>query len=508
MWFDIIVTLLQVFYTIGAIGLAVYGAHALWLTWLLLRRRTPAPAETPPVSAWPSVTVQLPVYNERHVVERLMDACAAFDYPKERLQIQVLDDSDDQTTAIAQRRSVYWQQHGVDMELVRRDNRDGYKAGALSQAFPLAKGQFIAIFDADFAPPPTFLKQAIAPFLSPDAENIGFVQGRWEHLNRNYSLLTSCQALALDGHFGVEQPGRAAAGFAFGFNGSAGAWRRECIADSRVGGWQADTLCEDLDLSYRAQLAGWRGVYLQDVTAPAEIPPQLAAFKRQQFRWAKGSVQTLRKLCRPVVNSGWPAAARLAGLLHLGNYLIHPLLLLLLLTVLPLLLADAPPPSLLTALSLASLGPPMLYAVAQRRLHGDRWLRHWLVLPALMLLGLGVSLNNSIAIGQAFSQRSGQFLRTPKFHVESGADDWRRSAYRLPVGPTMLLEGALALYALCAAATAGVQANWIAAIFMALYALSFGVMVGAELWQTRGAFGGIWRRSGRFSLEKDSSTYR
>jgi cellulose synthase/poly-beta-1,6-N-acetylglucosamine synthase-like glycosyltransferase len=483
-----LILFLQVLYAVGAVGLAIYGAHALWLTWKLLRHRRPSPQPISPSSAnWPRVTVQLPIYNERHVIERLIDACANLDYPRDRLQIQVLDDSDDQTTAIAQRRVLHWQQVGVDAQMVRRANRSGYKAGALAHALPLASGDFIAIFDADFLPPADFLQRTLPHFFEAAERQIGFVQARWDHLNRNYSLLTASQALALDGHFGVEQPARAAAGYPFGFNGSAGVWRRACIEDERVGGWQIDTLCEDLDLAYRAQLAGWRGCFLADVAAPAEIPPQLLAFKRQQFRWAKGSVQTLRKQAGHVLRADWPLPARIAGLLHLGNYLIHPLLLLLLLTALPLLLADAPPPTLFAALSLASLGPPLLYAVAQRRLHPQRWLRHWLVLPVLMLLGMGVCLNNTIAIAQGLrgqNGKSGQFLRTPKFRIETGQDDWRQSAYRLPVEPRMIVEGMLALYAVAAAITAGEQANWLTALFMLLYAASFGLMVGADLWQT------------------------
>jgi cellulose synthase/poly-beta-1,6-N-acetylglucosamine synthase-like glycosyltransferase len=237
-----------------------------------------------------------------------------------------LDDSTDQTTAIARRQAALWRARGINVRVLHRTDRRGYKAGALANAFPYARGEFIAIFDADFVPTADFLQQTVPRFLHPQNADIGFVQARWGHLNAGYSALTRCQALALDGHFVVEQSARQSAGYPFGFNGSAGVWRRACIEDARVGGWQTDTLCEDLDLSYRAQLAGWRPLYLNDLEVPAEIPPQLLAFKRQQFRWAKGSVQTLKKLGRAVWSSRWSTPARLAAILHLGNYLIHPLL--------------------------------------------------------------------------------------------------------------------------------------------------------------------------------------
>ena len=334
---------LQTLYLVGATGLAIYGLQALILTVLKLReerllRKSSARPVNPPVCKqsnesrdWPSVTVQLPVYNEVHVVSRLIDACASLDYPSDRLQIQVLDDSTDGTTAIAESRAEFWRSQGADVQVLHRSDRCGFKAGALKEGLHQASGEFIAVFDADFAPLPDFLKRTLPAFLENAPQNVGFVQTRWTHLNERYSALTKAQALALDGHFVVEQAARHSVGLPFGFNGSAGVWRRACIEDQAVGGWQDDTLCEDLDLSYRAQLAGWQGVYLDDVEAPAELPPQLLAFKRQQFRWAKGSVATLRKLAPSVWRGGWSTVKRTAAYVHLGGYLIHPLLLLLLL---------------------------------------------------------------------------------------------------------------------------------------------------------------------------------
>lgn len=481
----VLVITLQVLYLIGVLGLTIYGCNALWLTWQLLsRRRRDAPPPQPPAK-WPHVTIQLPIYNERHVAERLIDACAKLDFPADRLQIQILDDSTDETRNLTQRRAHYWRRKGINVQVVNRNERSGFKAGALAHAFPAAKGEFLAIFDADFAPPRDFLQRVIPQLTQPGAEAIGFVQTRWEHLNEAYSPLTRAQALALDGHFVVEQAGRQAAGYPFGFNGSGGVWRRACIADPAVGGWQADTLCEDLDLSYRAQLAGWRAHYVNEIVAPAEIPPQLIAFRRQQSRWAKGSIQALCKLHRRVWHSDWPLAARLAGLVHLGSYLIHPLLLLLLLISLPLLLLGVDPAPNLTVLSVASFGPPLLYAVAQQNLHPQDWWRRWAYLPLLTLLGTGLSLNNTVSVCQGLFSRGGQFLRTPKFRVESSRDVWRRSSYRLPLDWVWLGEVVLFIYALITVTTAFAYGKWWSAPFMLIYAGGYGLMVVVGLWQAR-----------------------
>lgn len=469
--------LCQVAYTLGAIGLGLYGLHAIWLTLRLGRREPSRRVAAIAPDELPRVTVQLPVYNERHVVERLLDACAELDYPRDRLEIQLLDDSTDATTHIARSCVDGWRRQGVNVRLLHRSQRDGYKAGALREGLSQATGEFVAIFDADFAPPRDFLLRTVPHFLGKDGASIGFVQARWGHLNRDYSVLTHCQALALDGHFVVEQAARQAAGYPFGFNGSGGVWRRACIEDPAVGGWHDDTLCEDLDLSYRAQLAGWQPLFLPELTAPAEIPPQLLAFKRQQFRWAKGSVQTLKKMGGAVWRSGWPTPARLAGLFHLGNYLIHPLLLTMLLVMPPLLLLQADPFGPLASLSLASIGPPLLYAVAQRRLSRRRWLARWAYLPVLMLLGMGLCLNNTVAVWQALTNRAGPFLRTPKFHVRDRVDSWQGSIYALPLEPLVLGEALLALYGLGGVALAVANGKWWTAIFLLLYAAGFGLMV-------------------------------
>jgi hypothetical protein len=316
---------------------------------------------------------------------------------------------------------------------------------------------------------------------------VGFVQARWGHLNRDYSAITRSLALALDGHFAIEQDGRFAAGYLIGFNGSAGVWRRACIEEPAVGGWQQDTLCEDLDLSYRAQLAGWQPVYLNDLVAPAEIPPQVNAYKRQQFRWAKGSVQTLRKLGGRVWRSSRPPVQRLSALLHLGNYLIHPMLLTLLLIIPPILLLGASPLSPVPLIGMTSFGPPLLYAAGQIRLHRGDWWRRWAWLPLLTLLGMGVCLNTTWAVWQGLRMDGGEFQRTPKFHVERAGDGWRHSGYRLPVDRMLVGEVLLMFYAVFAAVLIAGREGWLSAPFMLLYAASFGAVALAGLWQGRPA---------------------
>jgi cellulose synthase/poly-beta-1,6-N-acetylglucosamine synthase-like glycosyltransferase len=480
--------LLETIYGICVVALALYGLHNLWLSANYLTR--PAHRKRPTITddeALPNVTVQLPIYNEQHVAERLIDACANLDYPPQKLQIQVLDDSDDSTTALVVATAQRMQQADVNVEVVRRESRAGYKAGALAYALPLATGDYIAVFDADFVPPPDFLRRTMPYFMDSSNTRVGFVQARWGHLNRDYSWLTRCQALALDGHFVVEQNARDRSAYPFGFNGSAGIWRRACLEDPAVGGWQSDTLCEDLDLSYRAQMAGWLGLYDSSVEVPAEVPVQLLAFKRQQSRWAKGTIQTLRKLSARVFSyKEWSFVTRVAAFAHLTSYLIHPLLLLMLLVTLPMLLWDIDPARPLAYLSFFSLGPPLLYALAQHHLTPRRWLQRWAWLPILMLVGTGLSVNNTVAVYQGFRQKGGAFLRTPKFNIDHTHHQWQHSGYQLPLPPMVLAELFFCLYALVTMFVALTQRHKGAAPFLAIYALGYGLMVGAELWQAWG----------------------
>jgi len=460
-------------YSFSILGLSVFGLQALTLTALfLIHRRRSVPA-LPPPGAWPTVIVQLPVYNERHVVERLIDAAGALDYPVDRLTIQVLDDSTDETTARARARVAYYRARGRNIQLKHRDKRAGFKAGALVEGLETAPGEFIAVFDADFAPPPDFLKRLIPYFFAyPKA---GMVQARWGHLNPDQSALTHAQALALDGHFVIEQTTRFRSGLLFSFNGSGGIWRRACIES--VGGWQADTLVEDLDLSYRAQMNGWQLLYAPEVIVPAEVPPHLAAFKQQQFRWARGSVQALRKLLgalwtRPLT---WPQ--RIGGTIHLSSYLAYVLLMLVLFSSTPLILMRQNLPPWLGTIALVGFAPPLMYAVSQWAAYRD-WPKRLIYLPALFYLGIGVALNNAWAVVGAFLNLPLEFARTPKFGQAVQLD----SEYVLRIDWTVWGEMILAIYTWMLAGLAAERAPGYMPLLIQL-ALGFSYVGGLGLWQ-------------------------
>jgi len=482
---DFVVNLLAALYALATIWLAVYGLNNLVLAVIYWRRgRRSHPAPPLPHDGPPHVTVQLPLYNERHVVERLIDAVAELDYPRDRLQIQVLDDSTDETTWLAEARAAFHRERGVDIEVLRRPDREGFKAGALAWGLSQARGELIAIFDADFLPPPDFLLRTVPYFL--EDPRLGMVQARWSHLNADYSLLTRAQALGLDGHFVVEKTAQSRAGLPIYFNGSAGVWRRTCIEDS--GGWQADTLSEDLDLSYRAQIAGWRCLYLPEVEGPAELPPQVLAFKWQQARWAQGSIQCLRKLALPLLRSPHLSPIqKLTALLRPSGHLAYPLIVLLLLLTLPLLLLPQAVRHPLRLLAPISVGPFLVYATSQWSLYPD-WKRRLLALPMLMLLGTGIAWSNTRAVWRGLTRWGGTFARTPKFRLEGRQGEWAHSRYRVAGDQATLGEVALALYALVAAGVAWATGNTGSIPFLLLYAASFGTVAGlslAETWRAR-----------------------
>lgn len=473
-------SLFEVIYVGAALLLTIYALNS-WILTLLFLRHHKDTLPRPEIKDFPRVTVQLPIFNEALVVERLIQSVVRLEWPRDRLQIQVLDDSTDETTVIAQARVNAYRAQGINIELIHRSDRRGYKAGALKEGLQKATGEFVAIFDADFVPDADWLHKTVPYFVG--WAQLGMIQTRWGHLNYDYSWLTRAQAMALDGHFIVEQAARQRSGLLMNFNGTAGIWRRQCITDA--GGWQSDTISEDMDLSYRAQLRGWQCLFLPDVAAPAEIPPQLAAFKRQQFRWAKGSIQCLKKLAWPVATAKLPLAVRWQALIHLSNYLVHPLLLMLLLASLPLMLVAGRLHESLGLLSLVSIGPPLMYAISQRVLYAGHWLRRFAFMPLLMFLGSGVALNNTRAVIEAILGVSNVFQRTPKFRIEARNDHWLGSQYALRLDGMTVGELILAVYAMATAALALWQGNIYAVPFLLIYIGGF-LYVGLQsLWDAR-----------------------
>lgn len=442
--------------------LFAYALYVLVLAGLSLwGRRRPVPRVWP--RTWPTVTVQLPIYNEGSVVERLLEAVVALDYPRDRLEIQVLDDSTDETAQMVRRRAAYYQALGYPIEVLQRPNRDGYKAGALAYGLRRARGEFIAVLDADFVPPPDFLKRAVAALLADPT--LGAVQARWSHLNDEPSPIVRAQVLMLDGHFMVEQLARSAAGLPMNFNGSAGVWRRRAI--EAAGGWEADTLTEDLDLSYRAQLAGWRLAFLPDLAVPGEVPTTLLAFKRQQFRWAKGTTQTFCKLIGRIWRSRWPWPKRLVATFHLGGYFTNLLGVALLLLTGPLLQHPVERPRWTVILGLGLLALPLMYGLSQQALYPD-WPRRLWAIPVLFLIGTGLTLNNTRAIVEALLGYASEFQRTPKGE--------RARRPEPGVDPMGWMEAAFAAYAAFLAWRAWRHDLEGMVPFLLCYALGYGVV--------------------------------
>ena len=463
-------------YTFALCGLAVFGLHSLLMSVLFLAHWKDKYDQPPTLQEWPSVCVQLPVYNERFVIERLIDHACALDYPVDLLFIQVLDDSTDCTSEMVCQRVAYYQSKGVNIEHIQRSHRLDFKAGALAYGMQTDRGEFIAIFDADFAPPRDFLSRLI-PYLVAEPR-LGMIQGRWGHLNAPYSPITRAQALFLDGHFVIEQIARSRSGLFFNFNGSAGIWRRACIEDA--GGWRGDTLAEDLDLSYRAQMCGWKMAYTPDVIAPAEIPPLITAFRNQQYRWACGAVQVLLKMGGKLFTSHFPLSTRLIGYLHLGAYLAHPLMLLLMAATLPVVLLRSShlPPFWLSFIGLA---PPFLFALSQWAVYPN-WKYRFSFFPVLFCLGIGLSLSNTVAVIAALSRRPTPFRRTPKFQLNHQGGNWRKTPYQMGMGWMVWGELGLALYSLVLFWLAIKQLPALASLSL-LWVIGFGYTGIAELWQ-------------------------
>jgi cellulose synthase/poly-beta-1,6-N-acetylglucosamine synthase-like glycosyltransferase len=410
--------------------LAVFGMHRYYLVYLYLKNKKAAPKPKGLFAQLPRVTIQLPMFNEMYVAERLIDAVVKMDYPRELLDIQVLDDSTDETVAIASRRVNYYKDQGLDISYLHRQNRKGYKAGALEEGMKTAKGEFIAVFDADFIPHKQFLMNTIHYFTAPQ---VGMVQMRWSHLNRNFSLITKLQSIFLDGHFVIEHTARNRSGRFFNFNGTAGIWRKTAISDG--GGWEHDTLTEDLDLSYRTQMKGWQFIYLPDHSVPAELPVDIVAFKAQQHRWAKGSIQTAKKLLPKIFKAPLPLRVKVEAFFHLAANMAYLLMVPLSISILPVVILrrdlnwnqmviyDVP----LFLMATASVSA--FYIVSQKELYSD-WTSTFKYLPLLMGLGIGLSVNNSAAVLEALFNKESEFVRTPKFGVEQNKDNWGSKKYK------------------------------------------------------------------------------
>ncbi len=445
-------------YLFALAALLTYGMNC-WFLMLIYRLNYPRAAlkhqrikeafyRNMPSKDWPHVTIQLPIYNERYVVQRLIESVCKIDYPKNLLEVQVLDDSTDDTVKIAQALVAKMNAAGIDIVYIHRTDRRGFKAGALKEGLKIAKGSLVAVFDADFIPAPDFLKESVPYFQDPQ---IGMLQARWGHINSDYSLLTRAQSIGIDGHFGVEQASRAWGGLFMNFNGTGGVWRKRTIQEA--GGWQADTLTEDLDLSYRAQLKGWKLMFASQVVCPAEIPVTINAFKSQQHRWAKGSIQTAKKNLGKLFRSDISWLVKIQAFLHLTHYMVHPMMLLVVLTSIPMLYTQwffdnlAYPIMIFTLLCLATFGPSSLYLFSQRILYRN-WKTRIKYLPLLMCLGTGIAVNNTRAVLEALFDIKSGFIRTPKYGIRQKGENWKNKRYDIPLNAVSILEFFLGLYSL------------------------------------------------------------
>jgi cellulose synthase/poly-beta-1,6-N-acetylglucosamine synthase-like glycosyltransferase len=431
--------------------LAAYGLHRYWLVYDYYVYAKNVPGPPPDIKNWPRVTVQLPIFNERYVIERLVDAVSRFDYPRELLDVQVLDDSTDETCQVASACVERHAAQGMPIVYIHRTNRLGYKAGALENGLKTSEGEFVAIFDADFIPEPDFLRRTIPYFVDPaNGRKIGMVQTRWTYLNRDYSLLTQVETILLDGHFVVEHGARSRRGTFFNFNGTAGVWRRQAIEEA--GGWEHDTLTEDTDLSYRAQLKGWKFLYLPQIECASELPVDMNGFKAQQARWAKGLMQTAKKILPRVMKSDAPWHVKAEAFFHLTANISYPLMVLFSVMLLPamivrfyqgwfqMLVIDLP----LFLASTCSISS--FYLVAQKELRPKNWWRTFLYMPFVMATGIGISVRNAQAVLEAIIGKKSEFARTPKFNIEGKKGTFVSKKYRNKAGWMPYAEIILGLY--------------------------------------------------------------
>ncbi|MHB8580360.1 MAG: cellulose synthase family protein [Ignavibacteriaceae bacterium] len=468
-------------YFFSLLVLFVFGLHGFIMIFYYNKYRDVKNSQDKDFIPGALVTIQLPLYNELYVVERLINAVCEIDYPKDMMEIQVLDDSTDETTQITARIVDQKLKEGFDIKQIRRGTREGYKAGALKEGMKIAKGEFIAIFDADFIPQKEFLKKTLSFFNEP---KIGMVQTRWEHINGDYSILTRAQALALDGHFVIEQTVRNKAGFFINFNGTGGVWRKSCIVDA--GNWAADTLTEDLDLSYRAQLNGWRFVFLKDFTSPAELPSEINALKNQQFRWTKGAIETAKKILPLVWRSKMPLRVKLQSTFHLTNNIVFPFILLAAILNVPLIFIKNSGPhelyfAVMSLFVLAFVSSFMFYLYSQKDIRAD-WRKKIVLFPLFMAGSMGFAVNNSRAVFEGLMSRKSEFVRTPKYKVVSNKDSWIGNKYSSKkLGMSVIVELMMAIYCLVGIAASIYFFELAALPFQILFFLGFAFVSGTSI---------------------------
>jgi cellulose synthase/poly-beta-1,6-N-acetylglucosamine synthase-like glycosyltransferase len=467
---------ITILYTLSLLYIFLFSLGQLHLALIYIRLGRKVEPPVPTLIHFPVVTIQLPVFNEKYVVERLLDAVSRFNYPADKFEIQILDDSTDETTSIISKKIENLSSLGLDIKLVHRLKRLGFKAGALDHGIQFVKGEFIAIFDADFIPEPDFLIKTLPYFSDP---TIGVVQTRWGHVNRDYSILTRLQAFGLDAHFSIEQSARSSAGSFINFNGTCGVWRKKCIEDA--GGWSHDTLTEDLDLSYRAQLKHWKFKYLEAVATPGELPIIMPAIKSQQYRWNKGAAETARKIFGRVLRSDLPLKNKIHAFFHLFNSSVFMCLLMAAFLSVPMLYVKQSHPKIewlfnLGIVFLAGfLSITLFYWIATKKFYSEKpWRTFVSLYPRFLIVSMGLSLHNGLAVLEGFVGRKTPFVRTPKFNVAKG-ESWKKNSYvSTRINVLTIMEGLLCLYFVFAIGLGFLLHDKGLLVFHAMLALGFG----------------------------------
>lgn len=464
-------------YIASLLVLFTFGSHGFIMIYYYLKYRHQRDDLSGELKSFPMVTLQLPVYNEMYVVERLIKSICEIDYPIDKLEIQVLDDSTDETVEICLRVVKEYRQKGFDIVHIHRDDRTGYKAGALKEGLKTAKGEFVGIFDADFIPRKTFLKVVLPFFNEP---KIGMVQTRWEHLNRGYSIITQVLALSLDGHFVMEQQARNKANYFINFNGTSGIWRKECIFDA--GNWEADTLTEDLDLSYRAQLRGWKFKYLTDFTTPAEVPSEINSVKSQQFRWTKGAIETAKKILPRVWKSKYPLKLKIISTFHLTNNIVFPFTLIACLLYTPVILIKNTGRYdtyflFMSVFVLAFIASFLFYLYSQKDVYED-WRKRILLFPVFMAGSMGFAINNTKAVFEGLINKKSEFVRTPKYLIVDKKDTWvdKKYTHKKTLSFSVILELLLAIYSFAGVVISIATLQISALPFQLMFTFGFGLV--------------------------------